>query len=98
MQWSCKNYKRCSHKLHNRYYKKQFKNYESSKANKLNFQTKSSAEDEENKDVICFHCKKNGQIKPICPLLKKNKGQYERYKKAFKAKTWSDSEGEESEQ
>ena len=78
--------------------KKQFKNSEPSKAKKLNFQKRSSAENEENKDVICFHCKKNWHIKPKCPLIKKNKGNYERYKKALKAKTWSDSEGEESEQ
>jgi len=42
---------------------------------------------ESSKDVICFECKKMGHIKPNYPMLKKNKGKYEKYKKALKAKT-----------
>jgi len=55
-------------------------------------------EDELGKDVICFEYKKNGHIKPNYPLLKKKKGKYEKYKNAQKAKTWSDTECEESDE
>lgn len=45
-------------------------------------------------DVTCFNCKKKGHIKPDCPLLKK--GRDEKYKRALKAETWSDTECESS--
>jgi len=53
---------------------------------------------ETSNDVICFECKKNAHIKPNCPLLKKTKVKYEKYKKSLKAKIWSDIECEENEE
>jgi len=52
--------------------------------------------DEPSKDVICFECKKKEHIKQNYPFLKMKKGKYEKYKKALKAKTWSDMKCEES--
>jgi len=46
--------------------------------------------------VICFECKKNGYIRPNCPLLKKNKGKAKKYRKTLKAETWSDTKSKES--
>jgi len=46
--------------------------------------------------VICFECKKNWYIRPNCPLLKKKKGKTDKYKKALKTETWSDTECEKS--
>lgn len=59
-------------------------------------QNKSAEDDEFNKDVICFECKNKGHIRPNCPLLKKNRGKVEKYRKALKAETWSDTKCEES--
>ena len=56
---------------------------------------KKKSVDETSKDVICFHCRKRGHIKPNCPLLKK-KFKFEKAKKALKAETWSDTECEDS--
>ncbi|XP_071723927.1 uncharacterized protein [Rutidosis leptorrhynchoides] len=59
-------------------------------------QTKSVDDEEPNKDVVCFECKKKGHIKPNCPLLKKKRGKAEKFRKALKEETWSDTECEES--
>jgi len=44
-------------------------------------------EDEPSKDVICFWYKTNAHIMPNCPLLKKKKAKYEKYKKDLKVET-----------
>ncbi|XP_071724109.1 uncharacterized protein [Rutidosis leptorrhynchoides] len=59
-------------------------------------QTKSVDDEEPNKDVVCFECKKKGHIRPNCPLLKKKRGKAEKFRKSLKAETWSDTECEES--
>lgn len=61
-------------------------------------QNKSTKDNEFNKYVICFECKKKGHIRPNCPLLKKKKGNTEKFKEALKAKTWSNAECEESDE
>jgi len=48
--------------------------------------------------VIYFECKKNGHVRPNCPLLKKKKGRTEKYRKALKAETLSDTEYEENDE
>ena len=65
------------------------------KGKKLIEKKKSVDETEKSKDVICFHCRKHGHIKPNCPLLKK-KTKFEKAKKALKAETWSNTECEDS--
>ncbi|XP_071724666.1 uncharacterized protein [Rutidosis leptorrhynchoides] len=61
-------------------------------------QTKSVDDEEPNKEVVCFECKKKGHIRPNCPLLKKKRGKAEKFRKALKAETWSDTECEESDE
>lgn len=53
------------------------------------FQNKSNEDNETNKGVICFKCKKKWHIRPNYPLLKKKKEKAKKFKKALKAKTWS---------
>ena len=58
---------------------------------------KKNALDEKSKEVICFHCRKRGHIKPNCPLLKK-KTKFEKAKKALKVETLSDTKCEDNDE
>lgn len=61
-------------------------------------QKKTNDEGGEGKDVIYFQCRKRGDIKPNCPLLKKRKGKFEKFKRALKEETWSDTKCEETDE